>query len=234
MNADRRPGVLPVDGHPAAPAARSRPACRTSSPSCRPPGSTSSSWRPRASARATPASWTCVDISLYVMTPEFGAASQLEKIDMLDFADVVAINKFERRGAEDARRDVARQLVRNRGRVRRRPGRTCRCSAPAPPGSTTTASPRSTGTCATCSPSDGLPVGSGCLARVDARRTSSVTARILPPGRGCGTCPRSPRPCATTTRETERLADAARRRQAPAGSPRRAGRRRRRPAAPRS
>jgi methylmalonyl-CoA mutase len=49
-----------------------------------------------------------------VMTPEFGAASQLEKIDMLDFADVVAINKFERRGAEDARRDVARQLVRNR------------------------------------------------------------------------------------------------------------------------
>ena len=48
------------------------------------------------------------------MTPEFGAASQLEKIDMLDFADVVAINKFERRGADDARRDVARQLVRNR------------------------------------------------------------------------------------------------------------------------
>ncbi|HEX3828437.1 MAG TPA: fused isobutyryl-CoA mutase/GTPase IcmF [Sporichthyaceae bacterium] len=55
-----------------------------------------------------------VDVSLYVMTPEFGAASQLEKIDMLDFADVVAINKFERRGAEDARRDVGRQLARNR------------------------------------------------------------------------------------------------------------------------
>ena len=54
------------------------------------------------------------DASLYVMTPEFGAASQLEKIDMLDFADAVAINKFERRGAEDARRDVSRQLVRNR------------------------------------------------------------------------------------------------------------------------
>ena len=54
------------------------------------------------------------DVSLYVMTPEFGAASQLEKIDMLDFADAVAINKFERRGAEDARRDVARQLMRNR------------------------------------------------------------------------------------------------------------------------
>ena len=55
-----------------------------------------------------------VDTSMYVMTPEFGAASQLEKIDMLDFADVVAINKFERRGAADALRDVGRQLVRNR------------------------------------------------------------------------------------------------------------------------
>ena len=55
-----------------------------------------------------------VDRSMYVMTPEFGAPSQLEKIDMLDFADVVAINKFERRGAKDALRDVGRQLVRNR------------------------------------------------------------------------------------------------------------------------
>ncbi len=55
-----------------------------------------------------------VDASLYVMTPEYGAASQLEKIDMLDFADAVALNKFERRGADDARRDVARQMVRNR------------------------------------------------------------------------------------------------------------------------
>ncbi|MET0904115.1 MAG: fused isobutyryl-CoA mutase/GTPase IcmF [Acidimicrobiales bacterium] len=54
------------------------------------------------------------DVSLYVMTPEFGAASQLEKIDMLDFADAVAINKFERRGAEDALRDVRRQLARNK------------------------------------------------------------------------------------------------------------------------
>lgn len=55
-----------------------------------------------------------VDIPLYVMTPEFGAASQLEKIDMLDFAEAVAINKFDRKGAEDARRDVAKQLQRNR------------------------------------------------------------------------------------------------------------------------
>ena len=54
------------------------------------------------------------DASLYVMTPEFGAASQLEKIDMLDLADVVAVNKFERRGGADALRHVSRQLVRNR------------------------------------------------------------------------------------------------------------------------
>ncbi|MDD9891907.1 MAG: methylmalonyl-CoA mutase family protein [Gammaproteobacteria bacterium] len=53
------------------------------------------------------------DVSLYVMTPEFGAATQLEKIDMLDFADVVAINKFDRRGAEDALRDVRKQMQRN-------------------------------------------------------------------------------------------------------------------------
>ncbi|MFI7639944.1 fused isobutyryl-CoA mutase/GTPase IcmF [Nonomuraea sp. NPDC049400] len=55
-----------------------------------------------------------VDVPVYVMTPEFGAASQLEKIDMLDFAEAVVINKYERRGAEDALRDVRRQLVRNR------------------------------------------------------------------------------------------------------------------------
>ena len=54
-----------------------------------------------------------VDVALYVMTPEFGAASQLEKIDMLDFADVVAINKFDKRGAADALRDVKKQYRRN-------------------------------------------------------------------------------------------------------------------------
>ena len=54
------------------------------------------------------------DMSLYIMTPEFGAASQLEKIDMLDFADVVAINKMDRMGAQDALRDVRKQVQRNR------------------------------------------------------------------------------------------------------------------------
>jgi methylmalonyl-CoA mutase len=53
------------------------------------------------------------DVSLYVMTPDYGAATQLEKIDMLDFADVVAINKFDKRGAQDALRDVRKQFRRN-------------------------------------------------------------------------------------------------------------------------
>jgi len=56
-----------------------------------------------------------VDKTLYVMTPEYGAASQLEKIEMLDLADAVAINKFDRRGAQDALRDVRKQVQRNRG-----------------------------------------------------------------------------------------------------------------------
>ncbi len=54
-----------------------------------------------------------VDVPMYVMTPEFGAASQLEKIDMLDFAEFVAINKFDRKGSADALRDVAKQVQRN-------------------------------------------------------------------------------------------------------------------------
>ncbi len=55
------------------------------------------------------------DVTLYVMTPEYGAATQLEKIDMLDYADVVALNKFDKRGALDALRDVRKQVQRNRG-----------------------------------------------------------------------------------------------------------------------
>ena len=110
----------------------------------------------RASARATPRSCRSSTCSLYVMTPEFGAASQLEKIDMLDFADVVAINKFERRGAEDALRDVARQLVRNREAFGALVGGHAGLRHQRRRASTTTASPRSTSTCAACSPSDGL------------------------------------------------------------------------------
>ncbi len=55
------------------------------------------------------------DVSMYVMTPEYGAQTQLEKIDMLDLADIVVLNKFEKRGAEDALRDIRKQVRRNRG-----------------------------------------------------------------------------------------------------------------------
>jgi methylmalonyl-CoA mutase len=53
------------------------------------------------------------DVCLYVMTPEYGAATQLEKIDMLDFADIIAFNKFDKRGSMDALRDVKKQYKRN-------------------------------------------------------------------------------------------------------------------------
>lgn len=62
-----------------------------------------------------------VDVPMYVMTPEYGAASQLEKIDMLDFAEFVAINKFDRKGAADALRDVAKQVQRNKEAWKTRP-----------------------------------------------------------------------------------------------------------------
>ena len=64
------------------------------------------------------------DLSLYVMTPEYGAASQLEKIDMLDFADVVALNKFDKRGGQDALRDVRKQYRRNHKIFETGPGHT--------------------------------------------------------------------------------------------------------------
>ncbi|QTA93145.1 fused isobutyryl-CoA mutase/GTPase IcmF [Desulfonema magnum] len=62
-----------------------------------------------------------VDLSMYVMTSEFGAASQLEKIDMLDYADIVAVNKYEKRGGEDAVRDVRKQVQRNQDSWHKRP-----------------------------------------------------------------------------------------------------------------
>jgi methylmalonyl-CoA mutase len=62
-----------------------------------------------------------VDATMYVMTPEYGAASQLEKIDMLDFADFVAINKFDRKGALDALRDVSKQVQRNKQAFQTKP-----------------------------------------------------------------------------------------------------------------
>jgi methylmalonyl-CoA mutase len=122
-----------------------------------------------------------VDRSLYVMTPEFGAASQLEKIDMLDFADVVAINKFERRGADDARRDVGRQLVRNRDAF----GESWEDM---PVYGTSAATFNDDGVTALFQhlgallAEDGLTLQEGRLARVD-RKTSTEYAAVIPPER---------------------------------------------------
>ena len=130
-----------------------------------------------------------VDVPLYVMTPEFGAASQLEKIDMLDFADAVAINKFERRGAEDALRDVGRQLVRNREAFGTQPD-DMPVFGTRPPASTTTASPRSTSTCATCSRSTACRSPRASCPRSTPRRSSRL--RQVVPGRP-GALPRRDR-----------------------------------------
>ncbi|WP_155060170.1 fused isobutyryl-CoA mutase/GTPase IcmF [Streptomyces blattellae] len=149
-----------------------------------------------------------VDASMYVMTPEFGAASQLEKIDMLDFADVVAINKFERRGAKDALRDVGRQLVRNREEFTQRP-------EDMPVFGTSAAAFNDDGVTAlyqylrTVLTEKGLPLSAGTLAPVDVRHSSGIR-QVVPAGRV-----RYLAEITETVRayhaETERLAGAARR-----------------------
>ncbi|WP_406271027.1 methylmalonyl-CoA mutase family protein [Nocardia sp. NBC_00881] len=122
-----------------------------------------------------------VDVSMYVMTPEFGAASQLEKIDMLDYADVVVINKFERRGAADALRDVARQLIRNREEFGADP-------EDMPVFGTSAATFNDDGVTALYQHLTGLLVGRGLrlepgvLPRVNTR-TSTRFAQIIPPAR---------------------------------------------------
>ena len=121
------------------------------------------------------------DVALYVMTPEFGAASQLEKIDMLDFADVVAINKFERRGGADALRDVSRQLIRNRGAFGARP-------QDMPVFGTSAATFNDTGVTALYQhlagllKGRGLPLAEGLLPAV-AGRESADAASVIPPAR---------------------------------------------------
>ena len=154
-----------------------------------------------------------VDRSLYVMTPEFGAASQLEKIDMLDFADAVAINKFERRGAEDALRDVGRQLVRNReafGAAWQDMPVFGTCAATFNDDGVTALYQHLRGLLA----EHGLPVGEGRLARPTGK-TSTRRDAVLPPA-GCATSPRSPRPSAATATRRRRWAELARRPPAPA------------------
>jgi methylmalonyl-CoA mutase len=122
-----------------------------------------------------------VDLSLYVMTPEFGAASQLEKIGMLDFADVVAINKFERRGAEDALRDVSRQIARNKGLM-------SSDWAQMPVYGTSAARFNDDGVTALYQHltgllrERGLPLESGTLPKVDVKFSSAIKT-IIPPNR---------------------------------------------------
>jgi methylmalonyl-CoA mutase len=122
-----------------------------------------------------------VDLSLYVMTPEFGAASQLEKIDMLDLADVIAINKFDRRGGEDALRDVRRQFVRDRELFGADPEQV-------PVFGTIAARFDDDGVTALYQhlrgvlAERGLPVSDGRLARVDTKTSTGATA-VLPAAR---------------------------------------------------
>ncbi|MCD4532854.1 methylmalonyl-CoA mutase family protein [Nocardioides sp. cx-169] len=122
-----------------------------------------------------------VDTSMYVMTPEFGAASQLEKIDMLDFADLVAINKFERRGAKDALRDVGRQLVRNREAFGQQPDQM-------PVFGTSAATFNDDGVTALYQhlrgvlADRGLPVAEGTLPPVDVRHSSGIR-QVVPSDR---------------------------------------------------
>ncbi len=122
-----------------------------------------------------------VDTAMYVMTPEFGAASQLEKIDMLDFAEVVAINKFERRGAMDALRDVGRQLVRNREAFGKKP-------QDMPVFGTSAATFNDDGVTALYQhlrgtlAEAGLHVEEGTLAHVDVRHSSGI-AQVVPTNR---------------------------------------------------
>ncbi|MBW9207096.1 cobalamin-dependent protein [Mumia sp. zg.B17] len=152
-----------------------------------------------------------VDTSLYVMTPEFGAASQLEKIDMLDLADVVAINKYERRGAADALRDVGRQMVRNREAFGSRP-------EDMPVFGTSAATFNDDGVTALFQElvrllgEQGLSLEEGALPRVDVRHSTRFAA-IVPPNRS-----RYLSEIAETVRDyhaaTERIADTARRAQA--------------------
>ena len=121
------------------------------------------------------------DVALYVMTPEFGAASQLEKIDMLDFADVVAINKFERRGGADALRDVSRQLIRNRSAFGARP-------QDMPVFGTSAATFNDNGVTALYQhlagllAARGLPLAEGVLPAATGR-TSTGAASVIPPAR---------------------------------------------------
>ncbi|HET9045879.1 MAG TPA: fused isobutyryl-CoA mutase/GTPase IcmF, partial [Casimicrobiaceae bacterium] len=122
-----------------------------------------------------------VDVSLYVMTPEFGAASQLEKIDMLDFADFVAINKFDRKGAADALRDVRKQYQRNRELFKQAPDTMPVYGTIASRFNDDGVTALYQGIAAALA-QHGLPAAEGRLAKVE-QRQSSAQGAIVPPQR---------------------------------------------------
>ena len=136
-----------------------------------------------------------VDVPLYVMTPEFGAASQLEKIDMLDFAEFVAINKFDRKGASDALRDVAKQVQRNRQAWNTPPEQM-------PVFGTMASRFNDDGVTALYQAllarlhGLGLPTRDGLLPRVQVRHSSNQTPIVPPPA--CAIWRRLPTACAAT------------------------------------
>ena len=173
--------LLPLARHPRADARCPTGARRRHRGAARPPGFDLVIVETPGIGQGDAAIVPLVDVSLYVMTPEFGAASQLEKIDMLDFADVVAINKFERRGAEDARRDVRAS---SSATVRRsaRPGRTCRSSAPAPRAFDDDGVTALYQHLRDLLAEHGLPESDGVLPAVDRQASTRLTS-VLPPGR---------------------------------------------------
>ena len=121
-----------------------------------------------------------VDVPLYVMTPEFGSASQLEKIDMLEYAECVAINKFERRGGEDALRDVRRQLGRTRPGLDDQPAFGTIASRFNDDGVTALYQHLRSAITARSS----LSLAPGALAPVSVRASSSAATSLIPPRRG--------------------------------------------------
>ena len=134
---------------------------------------------------------------MYVMTPEYGAASQLEKIDMLDFAEFVAINKFDRKGAADALRDVAKQVQRNREAFKQRPDEMpvfgTMASRFNDDGVTALYQAIAAATGRIRAAADG-PVGCPRC-----RRATAPTRRRWYRRRGCATWPTSPTRCAATS-----------------------------------
>ena len=139
-----------------------------------------------------------VDVPMYVMTPEFGAASQLEKIDMLDFAEFVAINKFDRKGAADALRDVAKQVQRNReafDHADRADAGLRHHGQPLQRRRRDRAVPGAGGAAAA---SSAWPLAEGRLPKVHTRHSTHQHPHRAA-ARACATWPTSPTPCAATS-----------------------------------